>query len=101
MASATRSARSGGKGHSVWEGPEGHTLVALEVLGGNGTAGNPCRTDIGSGAQRVHHAGQDSQMPSDYRNVDKKVPTWNGNADEWEAYRDAVKWHTRKQKPID
>ena len=35
-------------------------------------------------------------MPADPKNVDKKVPTWDGDPDKWESFRDAVKWHNRK-----
>jgi hypothetical protein len=36
-------------------------------------------------------------MPADPRNVDKKVPTWDGDPDKWESFRDAVRWHFRKR----
>jgi gas vesicle protein len=35
-------------------------------------------------------------MPADPRDVDKKVPTWDGDPDQWESYRDSVKWYNRK-----
>ena len=35
-------------------------------------------------------------MPADPRNIDKKVPTWDGDPDKWESFRDAVRWHNRK-----
>ena len=35
-------------------------------------------------------------MPADPRDVDRKVPTWDGNPDEWESCRDSVKWFNRK-----
>ena len=34
-------------------------------------------------------------MPLELKDVDKKLPTWNGDPDEWETYRDKVRWHAR------
>jgi hypothetical protein len=38
-------------------------------------------------------------MPADPRNVDKKVPTWDGDPEKWDSFRDSVKWHFRKTIP--
>ena len=35
-------------------------------------------------------------MPAGPRDVDKKVPTWNGDPDQWESYGDSVKWYSWK-----
>jgi hypothetical protein len=34
-------------------------------------------------------------MPLEQKDVDKKIPTWNGDPDGWETYRGKVRWHAR------